>query len=76
VSNEFGSSVGINYFLGRKNSDIETKMLNYYEKKYVKKQQIKNYHIQNICAMIWDIGNQMSPNKKRRLNCVDYVNKI
>ena len=39
VSNEFGSSVGINYFIGRKNSDIETKMLNYYEKKYVKKQK-------------------------------------
>ena len=39
VSNEFGSSVGINYFLGRKSSDIETKMLNYYEKKYVKKQK-------------------------------------
>lgn len=39
VSNEFGSSVGINYFIGRKSSDIETKMLNYYEKKYVKKQR-------------------------------------
>ncbi len=39
ISNEFGSSVGINYFIGRKHSDIETKMLNYYEKKYVKKQK-------------------------------------
>jgi len=39
VSNEFGSSIGINYFIGRKHSDIETKMLNYYEKKYVKRQK-------------------------------------
>ena len=39
ISKEFGSSVGLNYFIGRKNSDIETKMLNYYEKKYVKKQK-------------------------------------
>lgn len=39
VSNEFGSSVGLNYFIGRKKTDIETKMLNYYEKKYVKKQK-------------------------------------
>lgn len=39
ISNEIGSSVGINYFIARKNSDIETKMLHYYEGKYVKKQK-------------------------------------
>ncbi len=36
ISNEFGASLGINYFIKEKHDGLQYKMLNYYEKRYLK----------------------------------------